>query len=318
MGLDYKQEKPRVAVLMSSYNGEKYISEQIKSVLNQTYSNIILYIRDDESTDTTLKIIEGFAEKYPQKIKLIIGNHLGFVGSFLTLLEQAEIADYYAWCDQDDVWFPDKIKRAVSILQKENEKHSLASTKPILYFSGYDYYDEDLNYEKPGLRYEKGPSFQNALMDCITLGFCSVFNRSTRDLIVNRLPLNCCGHDWWTYMVCAAFGRVIYDRKYKSVKYRRLRQSVSPGGKGFIAFQIWRFRKFFVNDYFKNIRLQINDFRQIFYENLSAADRAIINMFPVDKISWKIRIKKVFYPRYFRQNLPDEIMVRILFLLGKI
>ena len=119
-------------------------------------------------------------------------------------------------------------------------------------------------------------------------------------------------------MICAAFGRVIYDKNYVSVKYRRLEISVSPGGKSFLAMQIWRFKKFFLNDYFKNIREQLAEFADIYMLQLKPRDQKVMELFKDSKYSFGKALKKIFYPVWFRQGIVEEIMVRILFGLGRI
>ena len=307
----YNQNKtPRVVVLMSSYNGEKYIREQIESILWQSYRNVKLYVRDDGSTDGTLDILKKYAEK--GELVLYEGENLGYVQSFFELLRLCEDAPYYLWCDQDDVWEKGKLERAVQILEKNQ------SERPCLYFSDYDYYDEKMNFQKHGLDHKRGPSFANSLLDCIPLGFCSVFNSAARKMMTNKIPEHCCGHDWWTYMVCAAFGQVIYDRGYFSVQYRRLEQSVSPGGTNFLALQMWRFKKFFLNNYFIKIREQHREFASIYGNNLNEKDKKIMCLFAGEKFSIPIMVKKLFYPVWFRQSAGEELMVRALFLLGKL
>ena len=305
-----KKSEPKVVVLMSTYNGEKYIQEQIESILSQTYSGVKIYVRDDGSKDKTLDILKKYEKE--DKIILLRGKNKGFIGSFFSLLKECENADYYAWCDQDDIWFPEKISRAVEML--ENNKKEV----PTLYFSDYDYYDQTMHFQKHGLDHKRGPSFANSLMDCISLGFNSVFNHRARTMMLEKIPNHSCGHDWWTYMVCAAFGTVIYDRGYVSVKYRRLEESVSPGGKSFIATQIWRFKKFFVNDYFKKIREQLYEFNDLYGQELSRDDKKVMNLFVKRRYSLPVALKKCFYPVWFRQGIVEEVMVRVLFFIGRL
>ena len=305
-----RKTEPKVVVLLSAYNGEKYIQEQIESILAQTYRNIRIYVRDDGSEDRTLDILKKYESE--NKIILLKGENKGFIGSFFSLLKECENADYYAWCDQDDIWLPEKMARAIELL-KESE-----TQVPILYFSDYDYYDQNMHFQKHGLDHKRGPSFANSLMDCISLGINSVFNHKARTMMLEKLPKHSCGHDWWTYMVCAAFGKVIYDRGYVSVKYRRLEESTSPGGKSFLAMQIWRFKKFFINDYFRKIREQQYEFSNLYGQQLSAKDRKVMNLFIKQKYSFCTALKKCFYPVWFRQGIVEELMVRMLFLIGSL
>lgn len=118
-----------VAVLLSSYNGEKYIKSQIDSLLNQTYSNMKIYIRDDCSTDNTLSIIKSYSD---DRIVIVESDkNIGYPGGFYELLRLCDKEDYYSFCDQDDVWNPEKVERAVKKLEQLDE------SKPNLYFAAY-------------------------------------------------------------------------------------------------------------------------------------------------------------------------------------
>lgn len=115
----YKNEKS-IAILMATYNGAKYLQEQINSILNQEYTDFTLYIRDDCSTDNTLDILDKY--KHLQNIVIIIGDkNLGSNRSFLYLLEIVQ-SNYYMFADQDDVWLPFKVKKSYDVLKKEEIK----------------------------------------------------------------------------------------------------------------------------------------------------------------------------------------------------
>ena len=301
----------RVNVLLSSYNGADHIREQIESILNQNYDNIKLFVRDDGSTDGTLDILK----EYEAEGKLVLeqGKNVGFIKSFLWLVKHSEKADYYAYADQDDVWLPDKTAMAIECLEKED------NSLPLLYFTNYNICNDDLEfqeiYDKEGAK--KKPSFANALVDCMPLGFNSVFNYETKRLIAENTPKYSCGHDWWTYIVCQAFGKVLYDNR-PSVNYRRTGHNVSPGGMSFLKFQIWRFKKFFVNDYFSNVRKMLREFEYYYKDKLSEKDKKVLALFTHKRYNFIDMIKKLFYPHPFRQRLFDEAAVRFLFIIGKL
>ena len=161
--------KKTVTILLSTYNGEKYLEEQLQSLFNQTYwENCTLFVRDDGSKDGTIDILK----KYEKENKLILncGENIGFVKSFFWLLNNAPKADFYSFCDQDDVWFEDKIARAVSMLSEKDLNN------PQLYFSDYDFYSSNLKFISTRSTSKKTPSFYEALTDCRAAGFTILIN----------------------------------------------------------------------------------------------------------------------------------------------
>lgn len=139
-----------IAILLSTYNGEKYLSEQIDSILSQTYSNWKLIARDDGSKDDTVSILKSYVKRFPDKIIMddINPSNLGAGMSFMQLLAVAD-AEYYMFCDQDDVWMPDKIERT---LKKAQEMEmSYGKDSPIGVFTDLTVVDSELNVLMPSL-----------------------------------------------------------------------------------------------------------------------------------------------------------------------
>ncbi len=297
----------KVAVLLSAYNGEKFIEEQLESILNQDYENIEIFIRDDGSKDNTASILKKYSSN--NKIHIEFGENVGFINSFFWLVNNSKDADYYAFCDQDDVWLPGKISRAVEIISTYSED------KPLLYFSNYDFYDANMNFIGKHTLNKPAISFRNALVDCVSLGFNSVFNFTACSYIRKNTPVHCDGHDWWMYMICSAFGNVVYDDTV-TVKYRRHANNVSDGGANFFKFQVWRFKKFFLNNYFRKIREQIIEFSSLYYNELNTDNQTVISLFTKKGFHPVNSLKKTFYPEKFRQKSLDEFFIRIIFFFG--
>ena len=302
-------EKEKVVILLSTYNGEKFLKEQLDSLLQQTYQNIDIMIRDDGSKDNTVNIIKEYQQKY-NNIFLEEGKNVGFIKSFFALLKKVEKADIYSYCDQDDVWESDKIERAVQFITKEEKEI------PVLYFTNSDYYDMDMNFIGHAEK-NKMYNFRNSLVECVSQGMTMCINKKARDIITKDIPENTLHHDWWSYMVCSGLGKVIYDDK-PEVRYRRHSKSVTAEGKSFIEFQIWRFKKFFVGDSLKQIKKQIIEYSNLYRDKLKEEDKKVLDLFNKTKYNLIIALKKVFYPKRFRKKISDEIMLRILFLIGKV
>jgi glycosyltransferase involved in cell wall biosynthesis len=304
-----KMAAKKVKVLLSSYNGEKYIREQIDSILSQTHKNLELYIRDDGSKDGTVDILKQY--KNDSRVHVTAAENAGFAKSFFALLELAGDADYYAFSDQDDVWLPEKISMALEQLEGK------AEDRPVLYFSNYDFYDAGMHYLSTHNSKKPRTCFRNSLVDCVPLGFNMVVNRMAREMTVAHMPKMCTGHDWWMYMLCAGLGEIVYDARV-TVKYRRHTENVSGAETDFVRFQIWRFRRFFVNGYFKKIQEQIKEFGELYGDRLSAEDQKELAMFTKAGFHPVNNLKKVFYPKYFRQKAVDEIFIRLIFLIGRL
>lgn len=210
-----------IQVLMSTYNGEKYLAEQINSILSQKDVNVSLLIRDDGSKDKTREIIEKY-KKSDSRVSFVFEDNIGVKKSFLRLIELSDSkADFYAFSDQDDIWQEDKLSTAVKKLQSE------PNDIPLIYGSSvYLYSDNNIigtNYECNKL--ELG----NFLIKNYYPGCTMVFNGVLRNLInhcdynsLNSFPL----HDHWLNLVCTACGgKVIMDRK-PHILYRQHNNNV--------------------------------------------------------------------------------------------
>lgn len=196
-----------INILMSTYNGEKYLNEQIESILNQSQPDISLIVRDDNSSDKTRTILKKYSDE--NKLSWYTGENLGCAKSFWHLLCNCKQADYYAFCDQDDVWDKDKIKIAVDMLNKEN------SSTPLLYCGMVRTTDENLNYKYDFLDLNHIIDYPHSLLGNIAPGCTFVFNDSLRRILM-QYDCDKYGiliHDWTVYKIAACFGKVIYDRQ---------------------------------------------------------------------------------------------------------
>lgn len=168
-----------VQVVMSTYNGEKYLKEQIDSILSQEGVDVRLYIRDDGSSDRTTDILASYQEH--KNVKIEKGNNLGFAKSFLTALDECDEADYYAFSDQDDVWEKDKLSTAIEILEEESQ------STPLLYCSALQRVDENLN----PLHVQSYHGLRINLPSMLTRGRLAgctfVFNNTLRNLVKNAM-----------------------------------------------------------------------------------------------------------------------------------
>lgn len=190
----------KLCILLSTYNGSYYIQEQLDSICHQDFDGeVVIYIRDDGSSDNTVDIVKSFSSlgKGNKRIILTEGENIGVHRSFLAILNEAPQADYYAFCDQDDYWYHNKINTAVEYLKREDG--------PALFYSGYEVVDSLLNKicEEP-IKYDAHRSvtqiiFQNKVPGCVM-----VFNKALLDRVWAVKDIDSViMHD--AYIMCIAF-----------------------------------------------------------------------------------------------------------------
>lgn len=207
----------KILVLLSTYNGEKYVDVQIKSVLEQKDVRVNLLIRDDGSTDNSANIIDAIND---DRIALIKDNNIGAVKSFFRLIELAPLDyDFYAFCDQDDFWESDKLYSAVEKLEELDEN------KPALYYSGQKLADKELNvisYHNLDTKRSREACFIfNQMAGCT-----AVFNQALLAQLKRVNANNIVQHDNWTYKVCAAIGGEIVIESQGHILYRQHENNV--------------------------------------------------------------------------------------------
>lgn len=209
--------RPKVVILLATKNGGAFIQEQIDSYWNQTYANWELVVSDDGSTDDTIKILHEFAKRVPQRVVVQQGPQIGFWQNFASLVRSDDIdGDMFAFSDQDDVWFPEKLANAVSWFE------SRPSDQPALYFTRTELMEEGGAPIGFSPLYTRAPSFQNALVQNIGGGNTMVFNRAARLALLSTPPeVTLVSHDWWTYQIVTGVGGLAYYDPRPSLKYRQ-------------------------------------------------------------------------------------------------
>lgn len=220
-----------VAILLCTYNGAIYLQEQLDSYLTQTHTDWSLHVNDDGSTDGTLKLLNRFKENNPDKeINIYQGPKRGFARNFLDLTFNPDVqADYYAYSDHDDIWYPEKIERALSQLE------DLPVDLPVLYCSRSEYVDGQGVHMGYSSKFTKPTSFSNALAQSIAGGNTMVFNKATRHIMLSAGERDIPSHDWWVYqLVSGAGGKVIYDAK-PNIGYRQHGANVIGSNRGLSA-----------------------------------------------------------------------------------
>ncbi len=216
-------ETKSIAILMATYHGEKYIREQIDSILRQTNTQWVLYIHDDGSKDHTLDIIHDYVQSYPEKIHLLdYPSQGGACNNFFSLLERVD-ADYYMFADQDDVWHDDKIEKTMSLMvQKERE----LSDRPVVIHTDLNVVDESLKQIHPSF-WSYSAIFPEAVKDtqdcvvCIATGCTMLFNKQAKAAAFKWSHHYATMHDAWVLICCYAAGGEAVAYPQATIDYRQ-------------------------------------------------------------------------------------------------
>lgn len=217
-GVDELAAASRVAILLCTYRGQRYLAEQLDSFAAQSHTNWEVWASDDGSEDDTHSILDAYKKRWGVgRLSIHLGPAEGFAANFLSLTCNASInAEFYAYSDQDDVWEADKLSRAVRWLE------SLPANIPALYCSRTRLVDSDNNEIGVSPLFTKPPSFANALMQNIGGGNTMVFNKAARKLLreagENKSVIT---HDWWVYMVVTGCGGLVFYDSKPTLRYRQ-------------------------------------------------------------------------------------------------
>lgn len=295
-----------VNVLISTYNGEKYIREQIDSILAQSYPDIRIYVRDDGSTDGTIKILWEYSEK--GLIRLSRGKNAGYGRSFGRLLKAAKEGDYWAFCDQDDIWLPDKVKWAVEWLEKQ------PADVPALFGSAYELTDESMETVTgkampPAYKVD----FRRALTECVYMGFAMTINRPLRDLMLKADMEEVTSHDWWAWILAERFGVHCFDGRI-AARHRRLDTSVS----GMSMKNRFKWLAHTIRTGDTGITSCARAYTKAFGNEMNDKEAEYARWFARQGFRPDYALKKALYPGRWRPELSSEIVLRMLMLLGRV
>ncbi|MGE9759876.1 MULTISPECIES: glycosyltransferase family 2 protein [Pseudomonadaceae] len=208
----------RVGILMSTYNGATFLAEQIESLISQSHQNWTIFVSDDGSRDATREILESYKKQLgDNRLVIFDGPCRGFSANFISLIKRPELeADFYAFCDQDDIWESEKLERAVRWCKEvPNERPALYCTRTQLV---------DANGTPIGLSplFDAPPTFRNALVQSIAGGNTMLFNRSARQLLLKTHDEDrIVSHDWWAYLVVSGCGGIVHYDPVPTIGYRQ-------------------------------------------------------------------------------------------------
>ncbi|WP_310599617.1 glycosyltransferase family 2 protein [Desulfobulbus sp.] len=298
----------QIDILLASFNGETFLREQLKSLVDQDYTDWRLIIRDDGSVDRTIEIINILACQCPEKV-LFDDEYFqtkGACGNFSYLLEKSA-ANYIMLCDQDDVWLPDKIAKTLKLMKSIEQKYG--HDKPILIHTDLRIVDEQLQpIASSLLKYQhlsprSGSQMHRLLTQNIATGCTMMINRP---LIKLATPVSkkAVMHDWWLALIAALFGKIAFLDE-PTILYRQHHKNcvgAKQWGLGRIVYHMQNFR---VSQ--KSILYAMDQAQAIldrYRDQIPSSMSTMINAYvDLPRMSRMERIKTVFKYRFFRQGV---------------
>lgn len=301
-----------IDILMATYNGEKYITEQIDSIINQSYSDWQLIISDDCSSDNTVNIIKKYQSEYPDKIFL----HENAIRSgsakanFYRLLSYID-NDYVMFADQDDVWLPEKISITLAMMQTYEKIYG--SHNPVLVHTDLYVVDGVLNmvydslFDMQNMNYTRN-NFNNILVQNIVTGCTVMINKAlVRHLF--EIPVKSVMHDMWLALVAAAFGKVVF-LNHPTILYRQHGNN-AEGAKNVKSFEYILYKLFSVGKIHENLLLnyaQAGEFLRIYGDFLNPALKNML--YEYSNFSQKSILEK--YKIIKKYGLEKQGLVRLI------
>lgn len=294
----------RICVLMSTYNGEKYLKEQLDSILWQEGVALDILIRDDGSTDKTVEILEEYSKKY-SNIIYYVGKNLKSAWSFMELLYSCGKYDFYAFADQDDVWKKEKLRKGIEKLK--GNIHLYGGKKIIV--------DSNLNILAQEDDIPNKLTLGSVVTRCKISGCTMIFDNYLREKILEYKPQNISMHDSWVLKVAKCIGDIYYD-KNAYILYRQHANNVVGAKKNFFSRirislrRLVRGKKDFL------LPQMAKELYNGYSEYLNSKERkALYYLANIDK-SFKYRIKIVFQNFIYKDNQVVTLLLKLLILFN--
>lgn len=296
---------------MSTYNGDKFLCEQLDSLLLLEGGPDIC-IRDDGSTDKTINIIKEY-QSIHKRITLIEGSNIGVVASFFDLMLKIppDKYSYYSFCDQDDFWEIDKISRAIECIKDYDGAAMYCSTLNVV--------DTSLEFKFLSSYPEKGLGLANALVENVVTGCTCVLNDIAFNKIKSHSPVadRIVMHDWWFYLVMSSIGTIYFDREAR-IKYRQHEQNVA-GMKRTFSDIVQKFQRPKKSKY-PPLIFQLKEFQRVCGGLLSNADDKNLRQL-IDILSKRKKIVFLYFilnKNIYRQSLANNLSLIYSYFTGRI
>lgn len=300
----------KLQILLSSYNGKDFLREQLDSLCAQTIGDIGILVRDDGSIDETLSILDNYTAL--KNFRLIKGNNIGPARSFWYLLRCCDDAEFYAFCDQDDVWDPDKLEIAVRALETHD------SSTPVLYCSDVRVTNIDGNIIHEHMVRREPADFQHALIRNLAPGCTYVFNRAAKELLCRfdaektRILI----HDWMVYQIISCTGKVIFDN-IPHMNYRQHNHNVIGIDNKSVAGLIRKVQRFW-NGSMRNSRSKHALYLEMIYGDLMSPNNRYLTELFAHYREDKEKKKELLINKYVNLKIEDRIAFKLLVAINRL
>lgn len=303
---------PVAAVLLSTYNGEHFLGEQLDTILSQSLSDTLLIVRDDGSSDDTLALLDARAAKNPRVI-VHRGNNLGVVASFFELvrLGAEQRAPVLFFADQDDIWHVDKLAAMMDAVMKQDQ------ARPALHYCAVRLVDAGGVPLGRELSFFPPPRFGQAIAQGVAPGCVMAFNAALASLVVSRLPdpRRLIMHDMWIAMVASAFGTVTCEPT-RYVDYRQHGGNVLGGQTG-LGLLRTRLERLVHRKGAGKLASQAREFRRVFGDMLVPEYvRTLDDFIEAATGPFFRRAISAWSRRFGRFGFVEDVMLRLLLVAG--
>lgn len=302
-----------IAVLLSAYNGEKYIRPQIDSILNQKIDlNLQLIVRDDGSSDRTAEIVKEMA-KTDNRIVLIEGKNCGVNSSFFELIKYASDLPkeykYFSLADQDDVWDKDKLKVAIEVLR------SYENNEPALYGSISRPVNENLEPIDHRSKKNKPITFYNSIIQNFVAGHTQVMNRALLMMVCKADATKLHGHDAFIVNVAVLGGNLYYDKTPHASYRQHSGNQLGTSNSSRVDWIVRRIKRIKKGDAFK-YATQIEYISDYCNDLMTKEQREEISRFLRCRKNFLTRLGYIVTKKVYRQERFDDIAFCLLYLFG--